>query len=404
MATLGGITIADKTSSFHSGAGFLLAQKCKFSNKIILPSRAEVEVCKDNPYVVARVKGVLNSKDVFKTCYETAQQGLDLIVIQRGARLSTRNASEDCLLWWRESSKQILRIISIDPLNVSTECADTVHDARGNLVPLPPAPPIIYHECFRYIRLSEVSDDLFEAFRNMYLGFEGLLASIVPIKSKERESCWLNRSLRKLNNEVSLSAAFGTTIEIFTDEFIQEIYKAVRCALFHAKKSVRLNPHRLIDRTKVSKALLKLSNIVFLIVAHYFHARRPSGGLTDAGFGLMAEKVFRDSEIIISDESEPFLFPLDKFKKKFLEKSVTLRTRFAPELSEPGLFSILGEVDAKRLDSLRELASCALKRANQPLLFYGLDAVLQHTNIDKLEVQMGLRLNNTHEQRVHFNT
>ncbi len=53
-------------------------------------------------------------------------------------------------------------------------------DADGNLVPPVPTPPLAWHESLRYFRLSQTTDDLFDAYRNAYLALESILSSIAP--------------------------------------------------------------------------------------------------------------------------------------------------------------------------------------------------------------------------------
>ncbi len=230
MATLAGVAIAGKNSIFESGAAFLLSQDCGIDSVITLPSGWEVELCAGSPYVVARITGASDPTAVFNASHEAAQQGLDLLAVQGKAHLSTRNASDECLLWWRESSVQVLRVISVNTLSVTVGIPTvTVTDQHGNVVPQPPVPAIIYHESFRYIRLSEVTDDLFDAFRNMYLAFEALLEHVAPRQINEREGAWLKRALATVDRSTSLSKAYISTTGNIVEDIYKEIYVYIRC-------------------------------------------------------------------------------------------------------------------------------------------------------------------------------
>jgi len=195
MATLGMIPIADRSSKFDSGAAFLLAQKSTASEVVLLDSGAEVEVRCGNPYLVARAAGSANARDAHMLAHEAAQEGLDHLAINGKVILSIRNACEEYLVWWREDSEQVLRLdwtstvsFTVGPVHA------TVIDKDGNPVPQPALTKLIYNESLRYFRLSQVTEDLFDAFRNMYLALELLLEHVCPrLPRGEKESVWLRR-------------------------------------------------------------------------------------------------------------------------------------------------------------------------------------------------------------------
>jgi hypothetical protein len=65
----------------------------------------------------------------------------------------------------------------------------TVRDQDGNEVPSEPIRPD-YHPALRFYRLSQVTDDLYDSYRNMYLAFEMLISSRFQ-KGNEQELKWL---------------------------------------------------------------------------------------------------------------------------------------------------------------------------------------------------------------------
>src|SRR5664279_4158410 len=85
--------------------------------------------------------------------------------------------------------------------------ADTeVRDAQGNIIPPPPR-STFWHESFRYYRLSQTTDDLFDAYRNVYLALESVLSTISPQKVNaatgriaEQEGQWFERALTDAGN------------------------------------------------------------------------------------------------------------------------------------------------------------------------------------------------------------
>ncbi len=219
MAKLGNIDIANKNSEFDCGAAFLLSEKeCPESKIVIVEPSSEVEIQQKNPYVVVRSKGLNNPDILAEELYEVAQRGLDLLCISRIANLSIHRASDEHLIWWRESFQQILRVVCVYKLRsgASIMSSDALH-------------PQQYHENLRYFRLSQITDDLSDAYRNMYLALELLVSSISPKRSNESELVWLKRVLKDEANNIPDFPAVD-------EEIIREIYRDVRCRLFHAKE------------------------------------------------------------------------------------------------------------------------------------------------------------------------
>jgi hypothetical protein len=189
MATLGGVLVADRGGLDPAGGAFLIAQPCAHDECIHVPSGAEVEVRSGNPYVIARLNGPASASEAFHAAYEACQQGLDLLAVQGRACLSTRNASQECVLWWRESNAQVLRFVSLATISVKVGSPTiTVTDSTGKAVPPSPSPRIVYSDSYRYIRLAELTDDIFEAFRNMCTGHRRATPSQKYIVTSTRAS------------------------------------------------------------------------------------------------------------------------------------------------------------------------------------------------------------------------
>lgn len=405
MATLAGILIADKYSYLDSGAAFLLAQKCDISEVVCLNSGWEIEVRESCPYVVARIKGASSASDAFNNGHEAIQQGLDLLAITGKADLSLRNASDEYLTWWREKSIQVLRIVTVTKLPVTTGIptvvvTDVVTDKDNDVIPQPPAPKLIYHESLRYFRLSQVTDDLFDAFRNMYLAFELLLEYVVLKGENEGEGKWLKRALNSVNDTVPLSRVYSSTNPNIVLDIYNSIYKSIRCSIFHAKNQSRLLPQDLADRKRVSESLDRLTRIVLLLTEHWLHARRPSGGMFYAAFNKMTMPVASSSIVIISDNDAP-LDASETIESPTCKDSVPMPTKYAPELSKPGLISVMGTVDAVRLQSLCKVAKLELVHDDELMLGATFEAPLIHNAIDRLEAQIGMQLINVREPK-HF--
>lgn len=402
MATLAGIQVADKYSAFDSGAAFLLAQNCNI-DEIVRPNPDwEVEFRSNSKYIVARGIGASNSADAFNSAHEIVQQAFDLLSITGKADFSIHNAIDECLIWWREQSTQVLRIISVIDLPIAVGPANLiVTDENGNVIPSPVPPPTIYHESLRYFRLSQITDDLFDAFRNMYLSFELLLDYIEPKLRGEREGRWIKRALNKINTSVPLSHAITPTTNNIVNEIYREIYIDIRCNIFHAKKASLLLPQSVLDRKKVNEGFKKLTRIVLLLVKHWLNVRRGGGLITYEGFDLMTLPLLSNSHILVSDVAVPITKDKNSEDQAF-SNAIPLSTRYAPELCEPGLNFSLGTIDSSQLNRLKRIARIGLKHQDTVKIVCKIEEELTFENIDRFEAQMGIQLKNLRQPKSFF--
>jgi hypothetical protein len=93
------------------------------------------------------------------------------------ADLATRDANEEYVVWWTDDGNSTITYASTVTFTVSVGPVElTVCDAAGNIVPQKIVVPQ-HHLGFRFFRLAQVSDDLFDAYRNMYLAFELFLVN-----------------------------------------------------------------------------------------------------------------------------------------------------------------------------------------------------------------------------------
>jgi len=261
---------------------------------------------------------------------------LDLLAIDRTQDLSIRGAFDEHILWWRDGTKLILRVFAIADLAISTHLQLTQMDAAGNVLAPPAPPPIQYHDSFRYFRLAQVSDDLAESFRNMYLAFELALSSLYPRQRREGEGAWLRRALTNVNTTIGLSNAFTPSTPDIVTEIYDSIYVNVRCALFHAKHGQsRATPHSLQNREKIAEAHDKLSQVVLLLARNW--APSSGGGIvTAAGFALQAARIFGSAAVIVSEHGGTARVE-EVLEGPEYRDHVTLPSRHAPQLGNPGL-------------------------------------------------------------------
>lgn len=116
----------------------------------------------------------------------TAQQALDVFSARGLADLRLDEPQHDHLVVYGEHGGQVLRLVGVSTLTFNMQVTGEVRNQAGEIVP--PAPPIsVWHESMRYFRQAQLTDDLFESFRHLWLGLENLLDSLEPAVPQERE-------------------------------------------------------------------------------------------------------------------------------------------------------------------------------------------------------------------------
>lgn len=402
MAKLGNIVV--NQAGFSAGAAFLLTQPCKTSVELLPDSTSHLILEPDNPYVVVHVREAHSPFEAFDASYEIAQQGLDLLSARGKANLSIRNAAQECLIWWHTKPMLILRVISTATLSVtmSTTTLTVIGATEEKKAEAQPATPV-YHHSLRYFRLSQVTDDLFDSYRNMWLAFESLLSSRYPKDKKETEKAWLKRALKDVEANLPLEQSYTPLQGMdLVPSIIKELYTDTRLALFHAKDhEAYLVPLSSDDRYKVAKALSRLARIVLLLIEHWLKIRRGGGAVTSEGFNVMTRPILESGTVLVSDNDA------EESKDETLShpayaNAVAMHTRYAPELSAPGTNVVLGVVPGTQLQPLQKIARFGLESANKLFMVSTLSADLWHEGIDLLEAQLAVTLNNIQQPRQRF--
>lgn len=392
------------------GGSFLLDRPAPTTCKEVLAHGWTAELTEGSPQVVVRgPEDVDNYEETFAETLAASQEALDFVAMRGGRGLAVVSADSEHVAWWTDAEgRVVLRLVAVSDLGVSVSATGTVTDAAGNVRPSPPPPVLVWHPSLRYFRLAQVTGDLFDAYRNMYLAFESLLSTIVPQKLSatgnpaEGEGDWLRRALTTIDSSLPLApyAPAGSTPPV--DLVFNDIYSGTRTLLFHAKSGrPTLLPHGLDSRHDIIESLERLARFFTDLFAHHTGHRRPSGGMTYAGFEIVTSF---DATAVVSDDPAPES-KADVAINPTGGRAEQLATRRAPELSSPGLAFWLGDCqEAQSVDlgdgSIRRTGLVSddgrllqVNRLSEPVSLAG---------VDGLQVQQGARLVNVQQPRFRF--
>jgi hypothetical protein len=392
-----------------AGAAFELAQPARRSDTTKV-GQWTIEVEARKSVVVARCSEGDNYESAFKHGLEHAQKGLDLLSLKSPNSLLIKKYEDQHITWWTEpADTTTLRITSIAQLNVEIGAARAVvRDSAGNVVPNQPVAELEWHESFRYYRLSQSTDDLFDAFRNAYLALESILSTITPQRLRpsgrpdEGEGEWFRRALTEANSLVTLASHVPNGTPDPVGYLYNRLYIDTRSAMSHAKSGRRvLLPQNDTERNEITRSLETLIQLYLRLAEAKLGARKLGGGIFAAGFRLMFARIFDDIEVYASDDSSPFN-EADESPNPHGGILLPLQPASVTELDIPYLATRLWTSPVAALRELPCIRRVIAAQNGAPYMGDALEADLTLGHIDQFEVQLGGRGVNASQPRSRY--
>lgn len=337
-------TLAQGLEAFPSGIAFPIQGKPEIdyiwdSDN----SEWQVELKKEHGHVVARSRKPQEYKILVTSGLEQVQRCLDLIAFKKRGIFVVYQPELDHVAVFQREGHYVLRHFSVTTLAIETNVTIEVRDKNGEIKPPPPVPEPTWTWAFRYYRLSQASNDIFEAYRNLFLSLEALLNEICPKQSSEGERKWLERSLSQVATQLELAHYVPETIGSPIDYLMKTQYTDVRCRLFHAKYPDALLPHDQVNPTDVLAAYETLLLLWRDIAAAYFKVPRGGSVVTYQGFKFLMDATFgRPLSLHFTEDKSPprredtVISPLGFATFEFDDSSYFGETK-------PGFVSWLGE-------------------------------------------------------------
>lgn len=242
--------------------------------------RAELIAGQKRLHVVLGQKSAGSTTDqLIEQALPVAQDFLDHLAVQQ--QLSYRIlGSEDCIIWERIGDRYKFEIRATLSVTTSASFNPRLVRPDGSVQPPQPSPPTPQAKAFRYYRFASSSEDLFDAYRYLYLSFENTLQDFFPKQKKQLDRDWLKDGLRKAmaayNLDLSAYAIGGSDP---VDKFYNDHYQLIRCATFHAKSST-LIPGNPTDVKQVHDEILIFQPIVTQFIKAHFNVSFPASGMT----------------------------------------------------------------------------------------------------------------------------
>lgn len=279
------------TGTFAQGAVFALNAPAR-KDRIQAFGLWEVELRKGVAYVCVRGGTPDQNKPleaVAVAAHAIAEDFLDIVAVEERTALLVEKPHDNVV--WR-TGPYGLKMQLTTSIVFAADQGDVqivVKDTAGNIVPGPTYISPQHHPAYRYFRYSQASQNVFDAYRNMFLALESVLDHIAPKKYGEGETDWLRRAVRDATEKHNTN--FVPFVKLPgndpVESFIDAHYSAVRCAVFHAKAAGggTLRPGSLSDHDQVLHQLLAVQTVVEHIFKSLFSVRLPHGGFFHSGFG-----------------------------------------------------------------------------------------------------------------------
>ncbi|HCU64803.1 MULTISPECIES: hypothetical protein [Rheinheimera] len=302
MARIGSLFIAgtdEFDGLYKCGISYTLSQKAPVS--YIYNTQDEnwhVEFAAGSNDVVARTKHSISYNNTQSGGFAAIQEALDVFAVKGIVSASLVDPASSSACVYSDNGKSVLSVYGLCDFPMAVSLKVTQTDASGKVIYPAPPPEPVWNESFRYYRLSQCSNDLFDAYRNLFLALEALLNSICKHKSSEKEGAWLHRALTEVNARASLSQLTPTGKEDPVSYIIRSQYKDVRCKLQHAKFPKAQLPHAQPTPQDVKQAYSELVLIWRHIAGAYFSVPTSGGVITYVGFSKMMANVFHGNAIV----------------------------------------------------------------------------------------------------------
>jgi hypothetical protein len=382
-----------------AGALLFLQQAPETDRSVRLEQGVEVATRSGVNAVVVRGLSAGDADALAGMARELANRGLDVLTMKASERLALAEAEKSAtILWWTdESGAVVLRLASSLTTTLRTSITGQVLDADGNPVPPNPEPVSEWQESMRYFRMSELTDDLFDAFRNVYLAIESVLSKIHPYEHGVREHEWLKRAIKAAGERVDLGPfATGESGNPVHDIYA-ELYENVRNNVFHAKEGrqpyLPLNSEQ---RATVLEAKQRFGRLYLELASEVFGARFPVGGLSlgSSAREIMADVIVRAEKIGVT--SDPTLFDAaDTALSPNGEPVARMAVRVVPDLRGGDYRALLGEISAAEMreQSVSSVGRYGtLTKEGAPQVVESLGGRLSLGGVDRCEFLIAVRV------------
>jgi hypothetical protein len=379
-----GVALQDPDDQWRHGAIFLLHKPPRYPESVSLDGWTTTVVERERAVITRGPSTVKGFAQTHSLAMEMANRALDDMSVPGRADCAIREASDDCLVWWRDRAARGVvmrsRIVPTLPLDLRLHMEAVVTDPNGVVRPSPPPPTAMLHDAFRFIRMSRTADDLYDSYRNLFLAFECILSDIRPqqrrvmprrwfgllpvvaIAPMEGERDWFNAALGAAEALAPLTDLTPANVTNHKRWVFEKMYEQQRCALMHAKQGRNrgyLLPQAQIDRSELVDSLGKLHSYISTLIGVHLGVHRSQGTFMSAWTkGQLSQSFLRERGVVLSDDPQPLVRQGENY---ISDDATTIELTNDPAVEDPGSPGLWTSIarcdpaDLKALDGIRKI-------------------------------------------------
>jgi len=363
-----------------------------------------IELKSGQKHIVARSFKIFSQKDILRIGFEQAQRALDILAFETSSFFTLSKPGESYVILYNNQSRIIVQNFGILNLSIGINMSYESRDKNGNIVPRPSESPSKWGAPLRFYRLSQTSNDICEAYRNLYLAFESLLAMLHKKKRNENETDWINRILSNILPTTYMSQVMASRTPDPIKDFTDEQYK-IRCCLFHAKGEIVTTHEGTVSPVDVATAYDKLIDVWRHIAQNKLQVNvKPHGVFYNSGFELIMSPLSagnlkcyytedNSSPTCQDNKVSPLGYPVFQFDT----------IKYLGPIS-PGRVAIFAEKELHQVKTPSLIHRICLEVESQLYAVSYLQDGLYVEGVDALENNFIIRLLNNALPKKHFST
>lgn len=407
MATIDGLLLGGRSeleegADFGAAIAYRLRAPCQVSRSDEIDGWI-VESAVGKSTIVARSTQALDRREAIAAGTECIQRYLDLLSYERFKVAELAGIGGSHVLLYTEGNRRV-EIMATDDLVLGVSATAVVYDRDGNPKPTPSGPPPMWTPALRFYRLSQASSDLYEAYRNLWLGLEALLSIISAKRANEGERKWLRRVLAEIGARIDVRPLLPDNRDL-ADYMLADQYERMRCYLFHAKPEDGMAAPTLPDPEALALAYAQLIRIWRDIAHHLIGVRQGGGGVvTYEGFRALLFKPFSSGLGVVYSDARAPAGNEDTQINPSGEARIELENPRYQDGAMPGLVSVSASLLIEGRESLPELWRFGCEVGPEKTLFCvgRVEGGLGLSGVDQLDVLQVFRLKNASSPKVSF--
>lgn len=407
MATIDGLLLGGRSelegAGYGAGIAYRLRTPCEISRSEDIDGWS-VESVVGKSTIVARSPQALGKREAIEAGTECIQRFLDLLSYERFKVSELAGIGGSHVLLYTEENRRVVEIMATDELILGVSATGAVYDRDGNPKPTPPGPTPLWTPALRFYRLSQASSDLYEAYRNLWLGLEVLLSTIGAKRADEGERKWLRRVLAEIGARIDVRPLLPDNRDL-ADYMLADQYERMRCYLFHAKPEDGMAVPTLPDPEALAIAYAQLIRIWRDIAHHFIGVRRGGiGVVTHEGFKALLFTPFSSGLGVVYSDARAPAGDDDTQINPSGEARIELESPRYQEGAMPGLVSVSASLLTEGQVSLPVLWRFGCEIGPEKKLFCvgRVEGGLRLSGVDQLDILQVFRLKNASSPKVSF--